>query len=268
MTGRHRAGAGRRPGHPVGIRAGARIARHRHDQGALRAVHRRPRRAGQRWRHVRHGQPGDRGTAGARRQGHPGRRRQGGPCRAPRPDPLVGQAPRQGARQVPVPDRADPPGAEPRVRRPRVDGLGQADQGEPRRRRPARGGPLLVLRRLGGQARVRVPGARRAAARGRRPDHPVELPAADARLEDRPGAGRRQHGRPQARLHDAAVGPPLRRRLSPGGPAAGRRQHPDRARRGRDDAGHPQGRRQGRLHRLDRDRQADRQGGGREPTRR
>ena len=76
----------------------------------------------------------------------------------------------------------------------------QADQGVPRRRRPARGGALLVLRRLGGQARLRVPRPRRAAARRRRPDHPVELPAADAGLEDRPGPGRRQHGRPQAGL--------------------------------------------------------------------
>ena len=39
----------------------------------------------------------------------------------------------------------------------------------------------------------------------RRPDHPVELPAADAGLEDRAGARRRQHRRPQARLDDAAV---------------------------------------------------------------
>ena len=224
-------GPRRRPGDPVGVRAGARIARHRHAQGALRAVHRRPRRA----------RPSDGGTFATVNpateetlalvaKGHPGRRRQGGPRRAPRPDPLVGHAPGQGTRQVPVPDRADPPGAEPRVRRPRIDGLRQADQGEPRRRRPARGGPLLVLRRLGGQARVRVPGPRRAAARRGRPDHPVELPAADAGLEDRPGPRRRQHGRPQARLHDAALRAPVRRRLPPGRPAAGRRQHRDRAR--------------------------------------
>ena len=46
------------------------------------------------------------------------------------------------------------------------------------------------------------PGA--AAARRRRPDHPLELPAADAGLEDRPGAGRRQHGGAQAGRDDAA----------------------------------------------------------------
>ena len=41
-----------------------------------------------------------------------------------------GNLPGTRAREVPVPDRPDPPGAVPRVRRPRVDGLGQADQGD------------------------------------------------------------------------------------------------------------------------------------------
>ena len=232
-------GSRRRPGDPVGVRAGARSARHRHDQGSLRPVHRRPRRAGAGRRHVRHGEPGDRGDDGPGRQGHPGRRRQGGPRRAPRADPLVGNAPGQGTRQVPVPDRAHPPGAVARVRRPRIDGLGQADQGEPRRRRPARGGSLLVLRGLGGQARVRLPGSRRPTARCRGADHPVELPAADAGLEDRPGARRREHGRPQARLDDPAVGPPVRGRVPPGRPAARGRQHRHRPGRDRDGAGHP-----------------------------
>ena len=40
-TARQQLGARRRPGDPVGVRAGARGARHRHAQGALRAVHRR-----------------------------------------------------------------------------------------------------------------------------------------------------------------------------------------------------------------------------------
>ncbi len=146
---------------------------------------------------------------------------------------VVGAAVRSGAGQVPVPDRAHPAGAQPRVRGPRIDGLGQADQGEPRRRRAARGGPLLVLRGLGGQARLRVPGARRPAAWRRRPDHPVELPAADARVEDRAGARGRQHRGPEAGLDDAALGPALRRGLPAGGPAAGRRQHRAGARRGR-----------------------------------
>ena len=113
--------------------------------------------------------------------------------------------------------------------------LESMDSGKPikesaRRRRAARRGPLLVLRGLGGQARVRVPGPRRAAAGRRRADHPLELPAADAGVEDRAGARRRQHRRPQARVDDAAVGAPVRRGLPPGRPAAGRRQHRPRAR--------------------------------------
>ena len=38
-------------------------------------------------------------------------------------------------------------------------------------------------------------------------DHSVELPDPDGRLEARPGAGRRQCGRPQARRADPGVDP-------------------------------------------------------------
>ena len=106
------------------------------------------------------------------------------------------------ARQVPLPDRAHPPGARARARRARVARQRQADQGVARRRRPARRGVLLLLRRLGRQARARRLRPRPAAARRRRPGHPVELPAADARVEDRPGARVRQHGRAQAGRDD------------------------------------------------------------------
>ncbi len=58
-------------------------------------------------------------------------------------------------------------------------------------------------------------------ARRRRPGDPVELPAADAGLEDRAGAGLRQHRRAQARRDHAADGPALRRDLPAGRPAAG-----------------------------------------------
>ena len=152
--------------------------------------------------------------------------------------------------------------------------LESLDTGKPikeiaRRRRPARGGALLVLRRLGGQARLRVPGPRRPAARRRRPDHPVELPAADAGLEDRPGPGRRQHGRPQAglarRRSRALLFADVCRQadLPPGvvnivtGP--GEIGH---------GAGHPPGRRQGRLHRLDRGRARRSAAASPAPTRR
>ena len=59
---------------------------------------------------------------------------------------------------------------------------------------------------------VRLPLPR--AARRRRADHPVQLPAADGGVEDRAGAGRRQlHGR-QAREPDAVVDPQARARSS------------------------------------------------------
>ena len=123
-------GFGRRAGDPVGVRAGARGARHRHAQGALRPVHQRPVRAGHRRRHVRLDRPVDRAAAGRGRPRHRGRCRQGRPRRAPRPAPVLGPAVRPRAGQVPVPHLADPPGALARVRGPRIDGLGQADQGE------------------------------------------------------------------------------------------------------------------------------------------
>ena len=96
------------------------------------------------------------------------------------------------------------------------------------------------------------------AARRRRPDHPLQLPAADGGLEDRPGAGRRQLHGGQAREPDPVVDPQARRRCSatscrPGvlnivnGPGA----------RDRPGARLQQADRQDRLHRRDRDRPAD-----------
>ena len=62
---------------------------------------------------------------------------------------------RHGARQVPVPHRAGDPGARPRAGRARVARQRQADPRVARRRHPDRGGALLLLRRLGRQARLR-----------------------------------------------------------------------------------------------------------------
>ena len=59
-----------------------------------------------------------------------------------------------------------------------------------------------------------------AAARRGRAGHPVELPAADAGLEDRAGAGRRQHRRAQAGRDHAADRAAVRRDLPAGRPAA------------------------------------------------
>ncbi len=140
-------------------------------------------------------QPGHRGAAGEGRARLEGGREPRGGGRARGASVHVVEAARTGAREVPLSDRAHPPGALPRVRRGGVDELGQADQGVARRRRAARGGPLLLLRRLGRQARVRVPEPHAALARRGRAGHPLELPAAHAGLEDRAGAGGRQHRR-------------------------------------------------------------------------
>ena len=82
--------------------------------------------------------------------------------------------------QVTVQDRAPDPGALARARSRGVAQRRQADKEVARRRLPARGGAFLLLRGLGRQARVRLPEPPPASARRRRPDHPVELPAADA----------------------------------------------------------------------------------------
>ena len=73
-----------------------------------------------------------------------------------------------------------------------------------------------------------------------------------------PGAGDRQHRRPQAGRDHAADRAAVRRGLPAGRPAAGRGQHRDRRRRHRPRGGRARRRRQGRLHRLDRGRQGDR----------
>jgi hypothetical protein len=134
--------------------------------------------------------------------------------------PACGRDVGRRPREVPLPDRAHPAGAGPRVRRAGDPRQRQADQGEPRRRRAARGGALLLPRRLGRQARVCRSTARTRAPRRRRAGHPVELPAAHARVEDRPGAGLRQHRGAQAGRDHAADGAALRRGLPAGRPAA------------------------------------------------
>ena len=106
--------------------------------------------------------------------------------------------------RVHLPDRAPDPGEVARACRARVDERRQADQGIARRGRPARARPFLLPRRLGGQARVRLPASPGLADRRLRADHSLELPAPDGRVEDRAGARLRQHGRPEAGGDDAA----------------------------------------------------------------
>ncbi len=85
---------------------------------------------------------------------------------------------------------------------------------------PAGRGALLLPRGLGRQARLRRARPRPAAARRGRPDHPVELPAAHAGVEDRPRPRGRQHRGAQARRDHPADGPAVRRDLPAGRPAA------------------------------------------------
>ncbi len=96
-------------------------------------------------------------------------------------------------------------------------------------------------------------------------DHAVELPAEHRVMEDGPGAGGRQHGRPQARRADAADRARVREDRARGRDPRGGRQR--RRRAGLDrrrPAGRAPGRREGRVHGLDRGRRADRRlGGGR-----
>ena len=89
------------------------------------------------------------------------------------------------------------------------------------------------------------------------PDHPVELPAADAGVEDRPGARGGQHGGAQAGRDDAAHRAAVLRRAAPGRAAARRREHRHRRRPHRRRARRAPRRRQDRVHRLDRGRQGD-----------
>ena len=104
----------------------------------------------------------------------------------------------------------------------------------------------------------------RAAGR-RRPDHPVELPAADGGLEARAGHRRRQQRRAEAGRVDTDQHPGAGR-ADRRPAAAGRGQHRQRLRQG---CGHAprqqQAHQQDRLHRLDRHRPDHRAGSGSEP---
>ena len=117
------------------------------------------------------------------------------------------------------------------------------DNGKPireiaRHRRAAGRPPLLPPRRLGPAHGRGAPRLR--AGRRRRPDHPVELPAADAGLEDRAGAGDGQHGGAQAgRVHARSPRCASPRSASEIGLPAGRRQHRHRRRPDRRGARRP-----------------------------
>ena len=207
----------------------------------LQELHRRRARRRRRRRHRGGAQPRDRradrrGAALERR----GRRPRGGGG-APRVRDLVAHDP---ARALRAPARASPSSSTTTSRSWPADRVRRGRQAD---RDGARGGdagqlrPPALLRRRGaadggqGLRRVRrephLDDPARAGGR-RRSDHPVELPALDGRVEDRPGARDRQHDRPEAgREHPdghAAAG-----RAGRGHPPAGRAQRDRRPRRAR-----------------------------------
>ena len=159
------------------------------------------------------------------------------------------------AREVPLPDRAPAPGAGARVRGAGVDERRQADQGVARHRHPARGRALLLLRGLGRQAGVRVPRPAGPPHRRCGPDHPVELPDADGRVEARARPRDREHAGAEAGRDHAADRAAARAGHPGGGAASGRGEHRDRRRRDRSGVG-GRARRQDRVHRIDRGGQA------------
>ncbi len=143
----------------------------------------------------------------------------------------------------------------------------QARRARPVRGRQRRGRPPALLRRLADEDRGRRAAGDRAehallhpprARRRVRADHPLELPAADGRVEARPGARRRLHDRAQARRADAAERAAHRRARARGRLPAGRAQRAHRRRQHRRGARRSPRRRQDRVHRLDRRRARDR----------
>ena len=140
----------------MGVRAGAQIARHRHDQGALRPVHRRSFRGGRGRGHLRHREPGHGRDDGPGRQG------------APRRTPIARSVPRERAqtrswgtlpaRNVPSTCSASPASSRSVALNSRSWSHGrQADEGEPRRRCAARAAHSGITR-AGRTSSVRVPG--------------------------------------------------------------------------------------------------------------
>ena len=183
----------------------------------------------------------------------------------------------QGLRRVGRQDAQGPDGAAAQARRrdrrerrgadaARVAERRQADVDRRRRDAVLRRQPALLRRRrphARGQGRRRV---RRGlhvdhparAARDRRRDHAVELPADDGDLEARAGARRRQRPDPEAGRADAADDAPLRRARA-GVPAAGRAAGRHRRRRSGGGRARPPSGDPARLaDRLGRDGQADR----------
>ena len=167
-------------------------------------------------------------------------------------------------------DRHRDPGPQGRARPPALARGGQDAARGHRRDRPRRA-DLRVLRRRGAARRRRDacasvrPGVdvddHPRAGRRRRHDHALELPDRDPGLEDRAGAGLRQHGRLQARRPRPGLRLGARRHPQPRRPAQGRAQprHGPRL-GGRPGDPRSPGRQRHQLHRLGRHRPQGRRG--------
>ena len=158
----------------------------------------------------------------------------GGRCRPPGAA-VLGPGPARPAARDPA--QLPRPGARPAGRDPRPDpvGVGQGSQARVRGGRPRRDDrPLLRAHGVRAPRHAAAarhlpglhPGRRQPGPQGRRRDHlALELPVHDGDLRRAAGPARRQHGRAQARLADAAV------RAARSGPA--RRGRRARGRSGR-----------------------------------
>ena len=145
-----------------------------------------------------------------------------GAGRRPRRQGRLGPHQRRRARHPPEPHRPGDGGQPRPAGRGRDLGQRQADPRDHRRRPAAGHRPLPLFRRLHprpGRRHLRDrPRHRRLslprAAGRRRPDHPLELPAADGLLEAGPGHRRRQLRGAQARRTDPGLDPVLWAELS------------------------------------------------------
>ena len=224
----------------MGVRARPRVDRPRHARGLATACS-----------STGSSSSRSRGTASRRST----RRRRSRSPRSPRPERRTWRWPsrrpatrRTSWRALPGSERAKylyriaraAPGTGARVRGAGVDERRQADQGVARRRHPARGRALLLLRRLGRQAGVRVPRPARP-VRSAWPGQiiPWNFPMLMAAWKLAPALATGQHARAEAR-RDHAAHRAAARGGDPGGrAAAGRGQHRDRRRRdGRGAGGH------------------------------
>ena len=203
----------------LGVRAGARVARDRLARGALRPLHRRRagRAAVREW--FTTDLAGDRGAA---RRGRAGRRRRTSTlavdaARERVRGRLVARCARPSARSTSSGSRGSSRSARASSRSPSRSTAASRSRSRATSTSRSRRRTSSTTPGWADKLEYAFPNRRPRPARRRRADHPLELPAPDARVEDRAGARLRQHRRAQAGRDDAADRAALRRRLPAGG---------------------------------------------------